>query len=57
MHECISVHLYRVWRISKELSESFTTRTTRYSLFAYPRPHGAAKQQLQSKDLATNEEL
>ena len=35
MRECISVHLYRVWRISKELLESCTTRTTlttRYSL-------------------------
>ena len=58
MRECISVHLYRVWRIFKELSESCSTRTARYSLSAYPRPHGgAAKQQLQSKDLATNEEL
>ena len=35
MRECISVHLYRVWRITKELLESCTTRTTlttRYSL-------------------------
>ena len=38
MRECISVHLYRVWRISKELSESCTTRTTRYSLSALSPP-------------------
>ena len=44
MRECISVHLYRVWRIFKELSESCTTRTTRYSLSAYPRPHSEALQ-------------
>ena len=30
MRECISVHLYRVWRISKELSESCTTRNRLY---------------------------